>query len=378
MSGKSRVDELQIAMYSPFVYPWRIDLVSELSKSVVDTQLYCSRFFGNYPFQNAGPVHIIGNRYFDFVMKYVRNKPDLLIMSGTETNFSLLLYAISTILRVDVVMIAEENKERTFSSPILALAAKAKRFAVKMVHKNAQVIIAESDAARDYLFRMGCSPANVCVMPHGTNINLFAPRRKNKLFAQGIGLNEAELSRICILFVGEFSEYKGAEFMAEAVSNLSDDERIIFLIPAFGPVFMECAAELQRQTNVFTYPALEFKDIPSLYSLSDIVVVPSKECEHTGSDRSPNSLIEAMACGKAVIGTNVGGIPTIMGNSGVLIRPNDANAISEAILSLLNNADVITELGIQARDRAVKVLDNSVYATHILDLWRRNFKTVAE
>ena len=85
-----------------------------------------------------------------------------------------------------------------------------------------------------------------------------------------------------------------------------------------------------------------------------------------------------MACGKAVIGTNVGGIPTIVGNAGVLIRPNDANAISEAILSLLSNADATPELGIQVRDRAVKVLNNSVYATHILDLWRRNFKTVTE
>ncbi len=273
MSDRSHVDELQITMYSPFVYPWRIDLVNELSKSVADAQLYCSRFYGNYPFQNAGRVHIIGNKYFDFVMTYVKNKPDLLIVSGTETNFSLLLYAISTIMRVDVIMVAEENKERTFSSPILALAAKAKRLAVKMVHKNAKVIIAESDTSRDYLFRMGCSPESVCVMSHGTNVNLFAPRHKDKLFAQKIGLDETLLSRICVLFVGEFSEGKGAEFMAEAISNLSDDERVMFLIPAFGPVFLERAAELQQQANVFTYPAFEFKDIPSLYSLSDIVVV---------------------------------------------------------------------------------------------------------
>jgi glycosyltransferase involved in cell wall biosynthesis len=378
MSGRSRADELEIAMYSPFVYPWRIDVVSELSKSVEDIKLYCSRFYGNYPFENWGRVQIIGNKYFDFVRKYVRNKPDLLIVSGTETSFSLLLYAISRIMRVDVIMIVEENKERAFSSPILALAAKAKRFAVKVVHKNAKVIIAESDASRDYLLRMGCSPANVCVMPHGTNVDFFAPRGKDKLFARRTGLNDEELSRVCTLFAGEFAESKGADYMAEAISKLSDNEKVIFLIPAFGPVFSECAAELQRQTNVFTYPPLEFKDIPSLFSLGDIVVVPSKEFEHTSGDRSPNSLIEAMACGKAVIGTKVGGIPTIMGNAGILIRPNDANAISEAILSLLNDEGAIAQLGIRARDRAVTVLNNSVYATRILDLWRQNFKKVAE
>jgi hypothetical protein len=378
MSSRSRVDELEIAMYSPFVYPWMIDVIRELSKSVADTKLYCSRFFGNYPFENVGPVQIIGNKYFDFVTRYIRNKPDLLIMLGTETNLSLLLYAISRIMRVDVIMIGEENKERAFSSPILALAAKAKQVAVKMVHKNAKVIIAESDASRDYILRMGCSPANVCVMPHGTNVDFFAPGRKDRLFAQRIGLNDKELSRSCTLFVGEFAESKGADYMAEAISKLSDNEKVLFLIPAFGPIFAKCAAKLQRQTNVFTYPALEFKDIPSLFSLGDIVVVPSKEFEHTSSDRSPNSLIEAMACGKAVIGTKVGGIPTIMGNAGVLIRPNDANAISEAILWLLNDEEAIAQLGIRARDRAVTVLNNSVYATRILDLWRRNFKKVAE
>lgn len=101
MSSRGRVDELEIAMYAPFVYPWMIDVISEISKSVVNMKLYCSRFYGNYPFENVGPVQIIGNKYFDFVMKYVRNKPDPLIMSGTETNLSLLLYTISRIMLVD-------------------------------------------------------------------------------------------------------------------------------------------------------------------------------------------------------------------------------------------------------------------------------------
>ena len=72
--------------------------------------------------------------------------------------------------------------------------------------------------------------------------------------------------------------------------------------------------------NVYAYSSLDDECMPHLYNLSNIVVVPSKLCDAGSSDRSPNSLIEAMACGKAVVGTAVGGIPAIMDQAGLLIR----------------------------------------------------------
>jgi glycosyltransferase involved in cell wall biosynthesis len=111
--------------------------------------------------------------------------------------------------------------------------------------------------------------------------------------------------------------------------------------------------------------------MPHLYNLSDIVVVPSKLCEAGSSDRSPNSLIEAMACGKAVIGTAVGGIPTIMDGTGLLIQPNDSAALVQAISELTADMQLREILGKEARMRAVTTLNNHVYARRIFEVWER-------
>jgi glycosyltransferase involved in cell wall biosynthesis len=78
-----------------------------------------------------------------------------------------------------------------------------------------------------------------------------------------------------------------------------------------------------------------------------------------------------MASGKAVIGTAVGGIPLIMGNAGLLIAPNDSNAIVEALSTLVADAELRKALGKKARERAVTELSNKVYAQRILELLSR-------
>ena len=149
-----------------------------------------------------------------------------------------------------------------------------------------------------------------------------------------LGLSEDDLLATVVLFVGEFSEYKGAEFLAQAIIHFPDLDEVIFLIPSQGSVFLKYELQFNLMENVYTYSPLDDECMPYLYNLSDIVVVPSELREKGSSDRSPNSLIEAMASGKAVVGTTVGGIPAIMDRAGVLIRPNDPTAIAEAISAL--------------------------------------------
>ena len=108
--------------------------------------------------------------------------------------------------------------------------------------------------------------------------------------------------------------------MTEAILNFRSDDRLVFLIPDNGPVFLKHADELNALPNVYAYPPIDDQQMPDLYNLADIVVIPSMRCPGTSSDRSPNSLTEAMASGKAVIGTAVGGIPLIMGNAEAAYR----------------------------------------------------------
>ena len=368
-----KMNSVKAAVYAPYIYRWMLGFISELSALLGEVRFYSGGIYGNYPWMEYEQYARIMNKHrlFSAVRDYVCYRPDVVILLGSETPISLIIYALSKILGTSTVLIVEENRERTFASVLLRYLARLKRLFVVAVHRNAAALVAESEPAKDYLLRMGCAPERIQVVPHGTNTADFQPRPKSEQLAKKLGLSAKDLLASIVLFVGEFSEYKGAEFMAQAILNYPNPREVIFLIPAQGSVFSKYELQFNRMENVYTYSSLEDECMPNLYNLSDIVVVPSKLCEGGSSDRSPNSLIEAMACGKAVIGTTVGGIPAIMDQAGVLIRPNDPTAIAEAISALNADEDLREMLGIRARERAITALNNRLYARHILELWKR-------
>ena len=310
-------------------------------------------------------------RFFSAIINYARYRPDVVVLLGSETLTSLAIFTVSKIIGTSTVLIVEENRERTYSSVVLSSLAFFKRLFVAATHRSADVLVAESQPSEDYLLRMGCTIERIHLVPHGTNINDFRPGPKSIQLATLLGLSEDDLLATVVLFVGEFSEYKGAEFLAQAIIRSPNLDEVIFLIPSQGSVFLKYELQFNLMENVYTYSPLDDECMPYLYNLSDIVVVPSELREKGSSDRSPNSLIEAMASGKAVVGTTVGGIPAIMDRAGVLIRPNDPTAIAEAISALNADKELRETLGARARERAVTVLNNRLYARNILELWKR-------
>jgi glycosyltransferase involved in cell wall biosynthesis len=85
--------------------------------------------------------------------------------------------------------------------------------------------------------------------------------------------------------------------------------------------------------------------LPAYYSLMDVFVHPSLR------DGMPNALLEAMACGKPVIATPVGGMLDVVkdGENGIFIPVNDADALANAIQEVLENAELRNRLGNAAR-----------------------------
>src|SRR5258706_14582976 len=67
----------------------------------------------------------------------------------------------------------------------------------------------------------------------------------------------------------------------------------------------------------------------------------------TGLEASPTVVMEAMASGKPVVGTSIGGIPDIIvdGETGFLVRPDDVGTLRAALQTLLSNRDMITRMG---------------------------------
>jgi glycosyltransferase involved in cell wall biosynthesis len=103
-------------------------------------------------------------------------------------------------------------------------------------------------------------------------------------------------------------------------------------------------------------------DIPKMMHGFDIVVVPSVWQEIFGRVN-----IEAMCCGKPVIATTQGGIPEIVlhEKTGLLVPPEDATALSEAILRLLNNPEERKAFGEEGRKRVAENFTAEIHASMI-------------
>ena len=149
-----------------------------------------------------------------------------------------------------------------------------------------------------------------------------------------------------LLFLGNLEKPKGSEYliraMTEVVRKMPDIKLRIVGHGSEEPALKEISLSLGLEDNISFEGFVDYERIPSYYASTSIVVFPSIWPEPFG-----RISIEAMASGKPVIATRVGGIPEVVehGRTGLLVEPGDAHKIAEAVLYLLENKDIAKKMG---------------------------------
>lgn len=107
-------------------------------------------------------------------------------------------------------------------------------------------------------------------------------------------------------------------------------------------------------------------DIDMLMNEIDLLVQPSQR-EALGT-----SMIEAMSCGKPVIGTDVDGVPEVIGNNegGLLLNPRTPEALAEAINFFIEHPEEARQKGIRGRERVLRMFNLHENMTLIQEIYR--------
>jgi glycosyltransferase involved in cell wall biosynthesis len=161
---------------------------------------------------------------------------------------------------------------------------------------------------------------------------------------------EIEPDAPLIVSVANFKPFKGHEHLLRAAALVRHRiPGVRFVLAGVGPKEPEIkrlAADLDLDGSV-VFAGFR-PDAPRLTASADVFVLPS---EHEGL---PIALLEAMALGRAVVATNVGGIPEVVrdGADAVLVGPRDPEALASAIVTLLTDPALRDRLGSAARARA--------------------------
>lgn len=216
------------------------------------------------------------------------------------------------------------------------------------VVKNANYITVNSKATqKELLSRFPQYATKIKVIPMGIDINLFRKRniKKPKKYAK---------SKV-LLFVGRLSDQKGLQYLIGSMPSILrryPDTRL--LVIGEGPYKIkleENASNLGIEQKIEFLGSMPAADIAKYYNFADIFIIPSLSTK-TGTEALGLSLLEAMASGCAVVGTNVGGIPFAIkdGYNGILVKQKSSNEISQAVIALLKDREKSKKLGKNAAE----------------------------
>lgn len=355
---------LKILDFSPYYPPhtgglekYAEELHQNLAKNNCHVTVFTSRIPKSAPKEELGPkIKIIRYPAFDIIFCY----PLPCIWKKefwdqwkkiNKTKFDI---AVSTV--------------RFFVQPLMALRF-AKKHKIPLLHiehcsdyvKNKFFISLISRIVDMTIGRFSLSRADRIVAPSQSAARFvhILSGKKSSVIYRGMPFSEIDAispnsalrqqlkNKKIIAFVGRLIYGKGIIHLLEAI-NLLKRADIFLFIAGDGPE-MKNIREYVKKNNLLKHVNflgnIPFSEVISILKITDIVVNPSY------TEGLPTSVLEAGACRRAIIATNVGGTTEIINpdQSGIIIKPYSAKEIINALKTLLDNPERRNELGENAR-----------------------------
>jgi len=207
------------------------------------------------------------------------------------------------------------------------------------------------------------------VVPFGVDLARYQADNKTLLEAAGI---KTRYQKPLVLFVGRLVYYKGIEYLVEAMKEVD----AILLIAGDGPL-KERLAGIAAKSGISH--KVEFLGRPddsmllNYYHACDMLAFPSVE----NSEAFGLVQIEAMACGKPVVSTNLptgAGSVNVNGETGFVVPAKDRQALSAAINELVNSETLRLKMGEAAKLRVKKMYSHDKMISKVCELYGEDKK----
>ena len=217
------------------------------------------------------------------------------------------------------------------------------RFLSKFTDRLVALTHGEKD---DYIEMSVCSPEKLLTIHSGVDIQQFLDTNGNlaeKKRSLGLGQKASVIG-----FVGWLLPIKGPEYLLKAMDYIwPEHPEATLVMVGKGDLNIDLRAEVLRKNVNGRVKFLGWRqDINELMPVFDMFVLPSL---NEGMGRV---LVEAMAAGKPVVASRVGGIPDLVqdGQTGYLVPPADSKALADAILKLLKEPDRAKLMGQRGKE----------------------------
>jgi len=190
---------------------------------------------------------------------------------------------------------------------------------------------------RNTIKRYGFNPEITMRIPY-TIEDYFSPRVSGKKFRKWV---RASTSEFLIAYAGRLNPVKGLDRLVLAFSTIEKELPSRLLIAGRDQGVLRKIKRLAKRLGVLhkiTYIGMLAREkMPEFYAASDILVIPSLY------ETFCFVALEAMACGTPVVASNVGSLPEVVGDAGILCKP-EPDEIANAVMDLCRNRELLSEL----------------------------------
>lgn len=271
------------------------------------------------------------------------------------------------------IQIAGGNVVRLFSNDTLS----------KFYFSRVDKIIAVTGNIRRSLIKIGITENKIAEISLGINTELYNPDVSGDAIRRKYSI---DLDQPAIIYVGNLTIQKGLPILIDALNNVVKETPNFKLFMVLnlplekyenpGKLDMDMGQLFKIKEKIKHYgledniiPLGLLNNMPQFIAASNFLITPFLNT--IGIVDYPTSMLEAMAVGKPIIATNVGGIPEIIKHkkNGMLVRPNDTNELTNAIIQMLENIDEAKNMGKEAAKTIVEKFRFETVANELEELY---------
>jgi glycosyltransferase involved in cell wall biosynthesis len=235
------------------------------------------------------------------------------------------------------------------------------RWVTRFTLKHSDVMVGDCNTIRQLAISYGMPDERIVTFPWGIDLRSFTPASENN--TQNLGISEAKNPPFTLLSTRGWEPIYGVDVIAKAfVIAARQHPELHLLMLGNGSL----AAELRQafikgsvQDQVLFPGQVSQSDLPRMYRSTDLYLSASH------SDGTSISLLEAMACGRPALVSDIPGNREWIthGKNGWLFSDGDVDALAQAILDAVKKRDKLSEMGHAARKLVEQRAD-----------WEKNFQ----
>ena len=229
-------------------------------------------------------------------------------------------------------------------------------FITRQIYKQSSHIITVGETLKGTLVRRwGLDPAHISVVTNGTEIDLFLNIDTSPDIRTRYSIGKGPV----IMFMGGFKPWHGIDLILRGFHHLVQsmpDAKMVFV--GDGPQRLELQQQsdsLGLQEHVIFTGRVGHEDVPQLLNIADVAVIYHRRAAAEIVE-TPLKLFEYMAAGKAIVAPAVPNMERILKDnvSGLLVPPDNPEALANALTKLLNDEKLRISLGQAARKEAIE------------------------